>query len=72
MNNDQLWLKSISLHNVVFFEIVKSLQIIQSQLKIQDMKLFLNQDFVNKEQFWPESTIPDGRPDSKVDSYNVY
>ena len=28
MNNDQLWLKSISLHNVVFFEIVKSLQII--------------------------------------------
>ena len=24
MNNDQLWLKSISLHNIVFFKIVKS------------------------------------------------
>ena len=36
------------------------------------MKLFLNQDFVNKEQFWPESAIPDGRPDSEVGNRTSY
>ena len=36
------------------------------------MKLFLNQDFVNKEQFWPESAIPDGRPDSEVGNGTSY
>ena len=36
------------------------------------MKLFLNQDFVNKEQFWPESAITDGRPDSEVGNGTSY
>ena len=36
------------------------------------MKLFLNQDFVNKEQFWPESAIRDGRPDSEVGNRTSY
>ena len=36
------------------------------------MKLFLNQDFVNKEQFWQESTVLDGRPDSEVGNRTSY
>ena len=36
------------------------------------MKLFLNQDFVNKEQFWQEGTVPEGRPDSEVGNRTSY